>query len=105
MRSYGHNRELPPLPTDDEILDALEDLEFEQARSLVYRYGVTTNRLAQRLGVDGARRLGNGAVKGSWSGRMSGSLRLAPRLRSMAQRGLLRREYDRETHRWVWFTP
>lgn len=55
--------------------------------------------IAAECGVEGAQRLGRGAVKGSWSGTMSGALRISPTLRSMVTAGLLHQHYDTENHR------
>lgn len=86
MTFRSANRDLPPLPSDDEILAALAALEDERPRD----FGITANRLAGRLGIVGARRLGRGAQgRRSWTGTMSPSLRLAPRLRSLRLQGLV----------------
>ena len=86
MAKRSSNEKLPPLPSDDEVLRALVHL----VRESPYYTGTTAAKAARRLGVRGANRLGNGAVKGSWSGTMSASLRIAPRLRAFEQRGLVR---------------
>lgn len=99
--------QLAPLPTDDQIVAAAAEL-VAQARASMELHGYyvdprpTANALAGRLGVAGARRLGNGAVKGSWSGYMSPALRLAPRLASLHRRGLLTRSYDTDDHRYIY---
>ena len=98
-----YNDSLPPLPSDEEILQAF--LGFD---GYAVRYGrrwhgaPSANALAHDLGIVGARRLGRGAVKGSWTGEMSGSLRLAPRLRSLERRALVSRHWDRESGRYVY---
>lgn len=83
------NLDLPPLPSDDEVLKAMVGL----VRASPYETGTTANGLALHLGVVPANRMGNGAVKGSWSGRMSPSLRIAPRLQAFEKRGLVRSYY------------
>lgn len=92
------NLRLPPLPSEAEILCALIAAPDRDPRAR--RHGVSANILADHLGLDGARRLGRGAVKGSWSGTMSPSLRLAPRLAAMEKRGLLERW--RHDYRWYY---
>lgn len=91
------NQDLAPIPSDEEILRALAYLErqaLDHSRDAIY--GVTTAHLAGFLGVESARRGGRGAVKGSWSGWMSPALRLSPRMRSLAKRGLVRQGWDPE---------
>jgi hypothetical protein len=93
------NRSLSPLPSDEEVIAAVEKLHED------YPYRATAAHVAQQLGVEGARRLGRGAVKGSWSGHMSGALRIAPRLESLAKQGKLQWLYDDREHsrsRKVW---
>lgn len=75
--------DLAPLPDEDAIVATVRELQERP-------FGATANTVARRLGVQSARRHGNGAVKGSWSGQMSAGLRLSPRLRAMVRRGLLR---------------
>lgn len=98
MSRRTHNRDLPPLPSTEEILAAL--VEAEQERR--YEFGISANRLAYRLGVQGARRLGRGAVKGSWSGYMSASLRLSPKLASLCRAGLVERYRTPGEYRWTY---
>lgn len=98
----SHNQHLKALPTDDEILAAVSYLGTANRR---YRAGVTAQQIAWKLGVQGASRLGNGAVKGSWSGKMAPALRIAPRLAAMERRGQLRGGYwgyDNDSHRKLW---
>jgi len=57
-------------------------------------FGATANTIAGRLGVVGANRAGRGAVKGSWSGRMSPALRIAPTLAAMVRAGLVESYLD-----------
>ncbi len=83
------NLDLPVLPSDDEFLRAVGDLQDSQG--VGYHHGATASEVAWKLGVAGARRLGRGAVKGSWSGTMSAALRVSPRLASLTRRGLLAR--------------
>lgn len=92
------NKRLPPLPSDLEIVRGILAAPGRDPRAR--HHGVTANILAQHLGVKGAARLGRGAMKGSWSGTMSASLRLSPRLRSMVARGLL--VSYRENYRYVY---
>lgn len=85
---------LAPLPTDDEVVAAVRQLQ-DAGR---YRW-VTATEVASACGVDGARRFGRGAVKGSWSGYMAGALRIAPRLRKLAREGRLVSMYgERSIH-------
>jgi hypothetical protein len=104
------NRDLSPLPTDEEIVAAVKSLSDDK-RAMTARSGywrdtaATANEIARRAGVQAARRLGNGAMKGSWSGTMSPSLRISPRLRAMARRGLLVEHYDHENYRKVYEVP
>jgi acyl-coenzyme A synthetase/AMP-(fatty) acid ligase len=71
------NLRLPELPGDEEIIRAVLAAPERDPRAL---RGVSASILADHLKVQGARRAGRGAVKGSWSGTMSASLRLSPRL-------------------------
>lgn len=52
-------------------------------------HGASADAVARALGARPARRSGNGAVKGSWSGYMPVALRTAPLLRELAKRELL----------------
>lgn len=92
-RSY--NVRLQPLPDDLAILTALDELQEERP----YRYGATAQAIAGKLGVQGSRRLGRGAVKGSWTGNMAPALRISPRLRYLRKRGLIRSWYDTDNYR------
>lgn len=95
MKTY--NDRLRPLPSDDEVVAAVESLIAETR----WADGVTANEVAWRLGIEPARRLGRQAQgPHSWSGSMSPALRIAPRLRSLADRGRLSRYYDTERHRY-----
>jgi hypothetical protein len=80
-----------PLPDDQAFLRAI--LAVDDSR--VYPLGATAAEVAAGLGIIGMRRLGNGAVKGSWSGGMSPALRVAPRLLSLKKRGLVYRHSNR----------
>lgn len=89
---------LAPLPSDEEFIAAVVALNAEAQATAergraAGRFWVprkaTAADVAYRLGIEPARRLGNGAVKGSWSGYMSPALRAAPRLRSLARQGRL----------------
>lgn len=94
------NQDLPPLPSDDDIVAAIIELQAEER----WHLGVSAQRIAWRLGVVPARRLGNGAVKGSWSGTMAPALRLTPRLTSLHRRGRVRRTIDTRTRdRWRYY--
>ena len=91
------NLRLSDLPDEREIAAAIQRALTTDPRT--YREeSVTANILAQHLGIESSRRLGRGAVKGSWSGQMAPGLRLAPRLASMANRGLVERW--RQDYRW-----
>lgn len=100
MMPRSYNEKLPPLPSDEEVLAAVADLLANDPRA---RQWATANLVAGALKIQGARRLGRGAMGGhSWSGTMSGALRISPRLRSLARRGLLHETYDNENYRYVY---
>ncbi len=101
MTRRSYNEHLAPLPSDEEIIEVVRRLAGQ--RALRWHPGVTANDVALTLRVGGPPRLGNGAVKGSWSGTMSGAVRVAPRLQAMVRRGTLRRTYDSEYRRWHYF--
>lgn len=90
------NLTLPPPPTREEVARALLALEREDFHR---PFRISADRVAWKLGVEPARRLGNGAVKGSWSGYMSPALRVVPILRAMAKDGLVDVLYDPASHR------
>lgn len=98
------NESLPPVPTHDEIASAMRDLtDRDRAGEAIYGstrwFGAfSASVIAAECGVRGARRLGRGAVKGSWSGTMSASLRIAPTLRAMERRGLVYRVSDVDSY-------
>jgi hypothetical protein len=94
------NLRLPELPGDEEIIRAVLAAPERDPRAL---RGVSASILADHLKVQGARRAGRGAVKGSWSGTMSASLRLSPRLGSLVRRGLLGVYRDDERYRSVYY--
>jgi Transcriptional regulator PadR-like family len=104
---HGYNLGLPPPPGDVVVLQALVAMwdaplyEGEVLRNPWRRYhgGVLASALARHMGVPGARRLGRGAVRGSWSGTMDAGLRLVPRLRSLEQRGLVATWHDQKSER------
>lgn len=106
-----HNASLT-MPTDEEVLAAVREVcaekkrkhEEARARGFHYamRYVATSNDVAYRLGMVGADRHGRGAVAGSWSGRMSPALRIAPRLRSMHKRGMLANGWDEYSRHVYW---
>lgn len=85
--------------TREAALAAVEALHAER-ESLYYR-GVSASEVAWWVGIDGVRRHGNGAVKGSWSGFMSESLRAAPVLRSLAAKGELEAADDGRRARYT----
>lgn len=90
------NLHLDPVPGPPAVLAALVELyDEQQARPYPWEHGITANAVSYRLGVQGARRAGRGAVKGSWSGRMSGALRVAPVLASLCRNGYAEQLYDR----------
>lgn len=100
-RSY--NEDLPDLPNDREFLEALVWLD-RHPWSLHADKGDTAARIAGKLDVQGARRLGRGAQGArSWTGTMSAALRIAPRLRSLEKRGLVISLHDRENYRRRYF--
>lgn len=86
--------------TREAALAAVTALHAEHKGS--YYRGVSASKVAWWLSLEGARRHGNGAVKGSWSGHMSEALRVAPILRSLAANGEL--EADDDGRRAV-YTP
>lgn len=88
-----------PLPEFAVIKATLRDLESNDPRC---HNGATANIIARALGIVPARRLGNGAVRGSWSGSMAPGLRLSPRLSAMARRGLLTELWDHENYRYLY---
>jgi hypothetical protein len=100
----SHNLHLAALPSDREFLRAVLDIETENRERHLPKIGASASHVAYRLNIQGASRLGNGAVKGSWSGRMSGSLRAAPRLRALTKRGLLREHWGDRRIEWA-LTP
>jgi predicted transcriptional regulator with HTH domain len=91
VRGAQVNQDLPPPPTHAEIARAIVELPEHdpRARRLYGGTKISANLIAQYLKVPGARRSGRGAVKGSWSGTMSGALRVAPALRSMIRLGFV----------------
>jgi hypothetical protein len=91
-RRSTYNSNLPPLPSDEEVLRALAALENDPQEQR--RLGSTATSVAWKLGIQSARRLGRGAVQRSWTGSMAPALRISPRLRSLAKRGLLHEMYD-----------
>jgi hypothetical protein len=96
------NLDLRPLPDDDAIIDAVHGIVAARSdadRRYRVLLGASANEVALQLGVQPADRLGNGAVRGSWSGRMSPALRVAPRLRRLAREGRLAERYDRATYK------
>jgi len=95
----SHNRHLSELPDDVEFLRAVLWGETEGRRG--YEMGATAQSVAWRLEVGPARRLGNGAVKGTWSGIMAPALRVAPRLRALTKRGLLREHWGDRRIEWA----
>jgi hypothetical protein len=84
MRSY--NEDLPALPSDDEIVAAVNELWEEHSPRSAYE-GVSAREIASRLGMHGARRLGTRSSKGNWSGKMPAAVRVAPALRRLANAG------------------
>jgi len=85
--------------------DAAEARRVEGAREKGITWAsprpATAQDVARHAGLVGARRLGNGAVKGSWSGRMSPALRIAPTLRRLTKAGLIQTTYDSADYRNV----
>ena len=101
------NLDLPPLPSHEEILAALKELETEEFLRPRYRGpGISAQRIAWKCGVQGARRAGRGAVKYSWTGTMAPALRIGPRLEAMARKGLISWFYDPQdgVYRKLWFS-
>jgi hypothetical protein len=98
------NEGLPDLPPDRDVLRAVATLAAEDPRAdpITGTRPITAQRIAWKLGIDGARRHGRGAVQHSWTGTMAPALRIAPRLRSLEMRGLLWSLYDRDNYRHVW---
>lgn len=100
-RSY--NQHLSPLPSDDEFVRAVTEIVAEGTLRNPFYRGASAADVAYRLGVQGSSRLGNGAVKGSWSGRMSPALRVTPRLMALAKQGRIFRGYDYDYRRAVYY--
>ena len=73
--------------------------------TLRYYKGVSASMVARHLGVQGAARLGNGAVGGSWSGSMPEALRVAPTLRSLCKAGEIEGSDRNEDYRWYYWPP
>lgn len=94
------NDRLAPLPDDITVLRAIAELE-PRAKSM----GVTANDVAHKLGIEPASRAGRGAVKGSWSGRMSPALRIAPRLERLHRLGWIISGYGYRSRKHWYLTP
>lgn len=62
----------------------------DQAREPLSSDWLLAAEIAARLGIPGSRRLGRGAVAGSWTGYMSPALRITTSLRHSAKQGLVR---------------
>jgi len=96
------NRDLPALPSDEQVVAAVAAIvaQHRESPSVVRQMtGASANEVAQQLRIEGATRHGRGAVQYSWSGIMSPALRLAPRLQALTRRGLLEKDYDRDNYR------
>lgn len=83
----GSNDDPTDLPSPFEIVRQIA-AEQGEPRWITHP-GPTADWIAGLLGVRRARRLGNGATKGSWSGYMAPGLRLNPRLQKLKREGLL----------------
>lgn len=92
-RKGNGNDNLAPLPDDVAVLRAVHTLAEERLGA------ATAQAVARRLGVEPARRLGNGAVQGSWSGYMAPALRISPRLLALQRQGLLGFFYGHRSRR------
>lgn len=86
MTRQTYNERLQPMPSHEQIAAVMYELESRYSRSGRY---FTAQTVAYAARVEPARRLGNGAVKGSWSGMMSPALRITPTLRAMHRAGLV----------------
>lgn len=109
-RRRTSNYDLPALPDDAAVIGAVraECQWLSSLPSACRRWperGATANAVAHRLGLKGANRHGNGAVKGSWSGYMSPALRIAPRLQKLAGEGKLSQHYDTDVCRYEYALP
>lgn len=60
----------------------------------------TAHDIAHEAGIGGVNRAGNGAVKGSWSGRTAPGFALASTMQSLKRHGLVR-AFDSGQHRYV----
>jgi hypothetical protein len=60
----SHNLHLAALPSDREFLRAVLDIETENRERHLPKIGASASHVAYRLNIQGASRLGNGAVKG-----------------------------------------
>lgn len=97
-----YNERLDPLPDDAAVLAAVDWVVEHDRRARLAR-GASASLVAQRLKISGARRLGRGAQgPQSWTGTMSGALRISPRLQSLTRRGLLHQLDDRTDYRHVY---
>lgn len=79
-------------------LEALRQLRERGGRS----YPADAETVAMVMGLAPGRRCGNGAVKGSWSGRMPPGFHLASTLRALERRGYVRRVPTRRYGRLVY---
>lgn len=86
------NLELAALPDDLAVMRAVAVCD-ERHNGRYRGLGVYAQAVAWKLDIAPARRLGRGAVQGSWSGSMAPALRIAPRLQSLVRRGLLGKFY------------
>jgi hypothetical protein len=105
-----YNAELAKV-TDDQVLLAMAKIEraaeeYREKHGFYHSWDIDGYSDAQRIAgaasVAPAIRGGRGAVAGSWSGFMAPALRVAPRLRSMAKRGLLDRKWNNIDRRGVY---
>lgn len=100
LRHVEHDEwgELTTAERKKRALAAVEELHAEQLDDrkdydplLVHYRGIRAQSVAYRLRIEQARRHGNGAVKGSWSGYMPAALRCAKTLEALARDGKLTR--------------
>lgn len=97
------NLDLRPLPSDDEIVEAVRVIvaaEVERGRPWTH---ATAGDVAHRLDVQPANRLGRSASKGNWSGTMAPGTRLAPAMARLARQGrLVKHRFDEPDRSAFW---
>lgn len=80
--------------TERQVAALRAAVALEDSGETRYRYGLSALDIAVKAGIDGTRRHGNGAVKGSWSGYTSEAFAVASTLTSLVKRGYLNSWWD-----------